>query len=204
MLGGASAMNIYSTINLPSGFYVYAYIRSKDSKTAKAGTPYYIGKGKGKRASDRHGKVPVPHHSNIVILEENLTEIGAVAIERRMIRWWGRKDNNECPGLLLNKTDGGDGHFGYVKPDHVKDQLREVWLGKKHSKHSIEKMRKPKTKKHIENISASKQGDKNPMFGREPWNKGKSWPTSICPHCGKEANRLNMSRWHGDNCRKKT
>jgi len=26
-------------------FYVYAYVRSKDSTTAKAGTPYYIGKG---------------------------------------------------------------------------------------------------------------------------------------------------------------
>jgi hypothetical protein len=26
-------------------FYVYDYIRSKDSKTAKAGTPYFIGKG---------------------------------------------------------------------------------------------------------------------------------------------------------------
>lgn len=25
-------------------YYVYAYVRSKDSKTAKAGTPYYIGK----------------------------------------------------------------------------------------------------------------------------------------------------------------
>lgn len=25
-------------------YYVYAYIRSKDSETARAGTPYYIGK----------------------------------------------------------------------------------------------------------------------------------------------------------------
>jgi hypothetical protein len=38
-------------------FYVYAYIRSKDSTTAKAGTPYYIGKGQSERAYGRHDNV---------------------------------------------------------------------------------------------------------------------------------------------------
>jgi hypothetical protein len=33
-------------------FYIYAYIRSKDSITAEAGTPYYIGKGKDKKYND--------------------------------------------------------------------------------------------------------------------------------------------------------
>ena len=89
-------------------YCVYAYLRNKDSETAKAGTPYYIGKGNRRRAFRKHLNIPVPEDkSNIIFLETNLTEIGALALERRYIQWYGRKDLGT--GILHNRTDGGEG-----------------------------------------------------------------------------------------------
>ena len=106
------SMTIYSQSNPPSGFYVYAWIRNKDSAIAKAGTPYYIGKGKGGRAFIKRDFKPTDNRY-IVILAENLTELGAFALERRMIRWYGRVDTNT--GILRNLTDGGEGNAGQVR-----------------------------------------------------------------------------------------
>lgn len=106
---------IYTNLTHPLRFYVYAYIRNKDSKTALAGTPYYIGKGQGKRSFDAHRGISVPKNkSRIILVETCLSEIGAFAVERYLIKWYGRQDINT--GILHNKTDGGEGSSGSAVP----------------------------------------------------------------------------------------
>ena len=186
-------------------YYVYAYLRNKDSKTAKAGTPYYIGKGNGIRYKAKH-RIPVPRdRTKIVFLERNLTELGAYAIERRMIGWYGRKDINT--GILLNRTSGGEGggnppsRKGVVVSVEVRLQISKSLKGRpspKKGKPGALKGR-PSPFKGTTRIPAVPKGSKNPKVGDAL--RGRKQSQIVCPHCNKAGGAGAMKLWHFDNCK---
>ena len=128
---------VFTRQNYPHGYYVYAYLRESDQ------TPYYIGKGSGLRAWLKHNLNKPKNKKLIVILEHNLTELGAFALERRMIRWYGRKNNNT--GILRNLTDGGEGIGGYNHSSETKCKISVKAL----QRDSFTRLHSEETKKKI-------------------------------------------------------
>jgi len=117
-------------------FYTYAYLRQD-------GTPYYIGKGCGKRAYKRQGHtVCVPTRERILFLKRNLSEEEAIKHEIYMIAVLGRKDLGT--GRLRNLTDGGDGVSGRVWTEEQRKNQSEKHTGKKMSDDARRKMSESK------------------------------------------------------------
>jgi hypothetical protein len=94
-----------------TSFYVYMYLRAYDSKNGCKGSPYYIGKGKGKRSHDKNHTYKIPtDHNNIRIIVDNISEDEAFMWEEFWISFFGRIDIES--GCLRNLTDGGEGRSG--------------------------------------------------------------------------------------------
>jgi hypothetical protein len=162
-------------------YYTYAYLREDR-------TPYYIGKGRGKRAYDKRRKIKPPKDKSLILfLKKGLTEAEAFKHEIYMIFVLGRKDLGT--GILRNLTNGGDGASGAVRSEEFKKKMSEAnsgeknpmfnvrWTEERKKAHSEKMLGVPHTKEHKEKISEALSGEKNPMFGvrrTEEWKQANS------------------------------
>jgi hypothetical protein len=155
-------------------FYTYLWLRED-------GTPYYVGKGSGKRAYRKGcptveviaGFIDEPAMDRI-ILQGHASESDAFFAEKFFIALYGRKDLGT--GCLRNLTDGGDGVSGYKATEERKLQIAEAMvgntynLGRRPSKSTRDKMKnshlgqaRPKSITTRERLSKSMEGNKNAL-----------------------------------------
>ena len=132
-----------------NNYYTYAYLRED-------GTPYYIGKGRGKRINNTTRTVNLPPKERRIFLKQNLTEKEAFKHEVYMIAVFGRKDLET--GILRNKTNGGEGLSGKIFTDEHKKKIgketKKKWNNGCFNEQTYEKWRN------------AARGDKNNMYGK--------------------------------------
>jgi len=154
-------------------FYTYLWLRDD-------GTPYYAGKGSGKRAFRWHNRLLIPPSDpENILIQEWPDEAGAFEGEKLLIAIYGRKDNGT--GCLRNLTDGGENppkgaRKGYKDSLKTRRQCRLRRLGVSLSVEARQKVQAyQKThdnagrfrKRHVPAVTAEQRGT--------PWNKGKQF-----------------------------
>lgn len=104
------------------------------------------------------------------ILEDNLTPRKAKEREKYWIQLFGRLDTNK--GLLINRTDGGDGNKGMS--EERKKYLSSLFKNVKRDPNIIKKAKETlksrggfyHTQESKNKISEATKGEKNPFYGK--------------------------------------
>jgi hypothetical protein len=188
-------------------YYTYAYLRED-------GTPYYIGKGKEKRAFVKHGRgrIAVPPKGRILFLKRNLTEAEAFKHEVYMIAVFGRKDLGT--GILRNFTDGGEGASnpseetrkkrgaaikGIKRSEKTRRKMSLAMRGLKRSEEGRKNISESKkgtkaSPETLKKMSEAHSGSRNGMHGKTHSKETREW----------WSNKRKGRRWWNDGCGRTT
>lgn len=163
-------------------FYVYEHIRLDTQ------TPFYVGKGTGKRAwyflkrNSRHSHIRHKHGLRVNIVKHFNNENNAYRFEEQLIKSY--KSLGYCEA---NFSDGGKAVSGWSHTDEAKRKVslarrgKPTTLGTTLSEETKEKIRQARlgtkrpegnkwgnhTEETKKRISGAMTGNKNPMFGRK-------------------------------------
>jgi hypothetical protein len=120
-------------------FYTYLWLRED-------GTPYYVGKGNGRRGLRSEGhNVHCPRFKARIVIQHWATEEEALQMEKWWISLFGRKDLGT--GILRNMTDGGDGQSGLVHSEKTKRRMSESQFRRQSKIARVEKVKEIKPRK---------------------------------------------------------
>jgi hypothetical protein len=185
------------------------------------GLPIYIGKGKGKRYVHCYKKFP---NCEVILYNENVSEQEAFEWEINKIEEIGLEN-------LANKVPGGFGVDTISNNPNKEDICKKIsetvkklhkdgvypedyWKAGVSAMHSEESKRKRSAtqtgvKKNFKNkdewrknISESLKGEKHPMFGKESWNRGKTFQRTNETKQLQKQNALNRKRYICPKCEK--
>lgn len=144
-------------------FYIYHYC------DPESGTPFWVGKGKGRRAfchlnnckrlcdssyntffyRKLRKMLLSDINPDIKIVRDQLEEKEALDLEMSDIKRIGRRDQGKGP--LTNLTDGGEGASGFTHSEEAKQRMSKAHLGKILSKETRQRMSEVHMgKKHTE------------------------------------------------------
>ena len=140
-------------------YYVYIHRRADTNEV------FYVGKGKGSRANDKHKrniwwKRVAAKAGGVIVeyVEKSLCNESALELEIELIKFY-----KDCGHVLCNLTDGGEGSPGYVHSEETRLKMSALKLGKPSSeawKRSASKNRKgvKLSEEHREARSRARKG----------------------------------------------
>lgn len=178
--------------------------------------------------SNRHFMNAISKYGSENIITEQLEEVLSKreALSRE-IYWIDFYNTFDAGYNMTRGGEGGDTFSNNPNKEVIREKLRKVWTGRKHSEKAKKKMsvsaslRSPISDETKQKIGDANRGKthtnetkkklsalgKKKVFSDEYRKKlsdtAKLRPKVVCPHCGKEGVYNSMQRWHFNKCKRR-